>query len=59
MSSYHVSRRSVLKGLAATVPLSMGFGVRPVLAGTGPKRAIFFFIPDGCIPALFHPTGSE
>ena len=59
MSDYHISRRGVLKGLSAVIPLSMGFSVRPVLAATGPKRAIFFFIPDGCVPSLFHPTGSE
>ncbi len=59
MSTYHISRRSVLKGMSALVPLSMGFYARPVLAGPGPKRAVFFFIPDGCIPSLFHPTGSE
>jgi hypothetical protein len=57
--SYHITRRGVLKGVSALVPLSMGLYARPVLAGPGPKRAVFFFIPDGCIPALFHPTGSE
>jgi hypothetical protein len=59
MPVYKLRRRGVLKGLGALIPLSMGFGVRPVLAGTGPKRVVFFFIPDGCIPALFHPKGSE
>jgi hypothetical protein len=59
MTGFGVHRRDVLKGLATLVPLSMGFGIRPVLAGTAPKRAIFFFIPDGCIPSLFHCKGSE
>jgi hypothetical protein len=59
MPVYKIGRRGVLKGLSALVPLSMGLGARPVLAGTGPKRAIFFFIPDGCVPELWHPTGSE
>src|SRR5262245_24607244 len=59
MARRGVLRRDVLKGLAALVPLSMGVGLRPVLAGTAPKRIVFFFIPDGCIPGLFHPKGTE
>jgi len=59
MAMYGINRRDVLKGAAALLPLSMGFGIRPVLAGTAPKRVVFFFIPDGCVPSLFHPTGSE
>jgi hypothetical protein len=59
MAAWGVRRRDVLKGLAALLPLSVGFGVRPVLAGPAPKRIVFFFIPDGVIPPLFHPTGSE
>jgi hypothetical protein len=45
--------------MGALIPLSIGVGIRPVLAGTGPKRAVFFFIPDGCVPSLFHPRGTE
>jgi hypothetical protein len=59
MPIYKIGRRGLLKGMGAAIPLTMGFGIRPVLAGTAPKRAIFFFIPDGCIPSLFHPKGSE
>jgi len=56
-----IRRRDFIKGATALVPLSMsGFWLRPVLAQTsGPKRAIFFYIPDGCIPQLWHPTGTE
>ncbi len=61
-----INRRSFLKGAAAAaptaalLPLAGGFGLNPVFAaGGGPKRAIFFFIPDGCIPQSFHPSGSE
>jgi hypothetical protein len=57
-----IGRRDFIKGATALVPLSMSnFWLKPVLAqGVGaPKRAIFFYIPDGCIPALWHPTGSE
>jgi len=59
------NRRSFLKGAAAAaptaalLPLAGGLGLNPVFAAGGPKRAIFFFIPDGCIPPSFHPTGSE
>ena len=57
----HLHRRQFLKrmALATLVPLSTGVRIRPVLAGTAPKRVIFFYIPDGCIPALWHPSGSE
>jgi len=54
-----LNRRSLLKGTAASIPLAMGLRLKPVLAAQGPKRAIFFFIPDGCVPSLFHPTGTE
>lgn len=62
MAPFKIGRRDFIKGATAMVPLSMsGFWLRPVLAqGLGaPKRAIFFYIPDGCIPSLFHPTGTE
>ncbi|WP_179137306.1 DUF1552 domain-containing protein [Candidatus Entotheonella palauensis] len=45
--------------MATLVPLGMGVRLRPVLAGTAPKRVVFFYIPDGCIPTLWHPSGSE
>lgn len=57
--NYHLSRRQFLKGTAALLPLGLGLPLRPVLADTGPKRVVFFYIPDGCIPALWHPSGSE
>jgi hypothetical protein len=54
-----MNRRRFLQSLSATVPLAMGFDLRPVLAGTGAKKAIFVYIPDGCIPSFWHPTGTE
>jgi len=54
-----LTRRRFLQCLSATVPLSLGFNVSPVLAGTGSKKAIFIYIPDGCIPSEWHPTGTE
>ncbi len=57
-----MSRRRVLKGLAlagATTSLSLTSLVRAARAATAAKRTIFVYIPDGCIPDLWHPTGSE
>lgn len=55
------SRRRFLKLLgvgglsAATLPL-----VRPALADiASPRRAVFVYIPNGCNPASWHPTGTE
>lgn len=55
------SRRRVLKGLLAGgvgLPLSGLLGRAAQAAGTPPKRFICFYIPDGCSPAHWHPTGS-
>ena len=55
------NRRRFLKLLglgglsAAALPL-----VRPALAdAAGPRRAIFVYIPNGCNPNSWHPTGTE
>lgn len=61
LSSQRISRRTILKGLAIggaalTSPLSL---VRAARANDAVKRAIFVYIPDGCIPDAFHPQGSE
>lgn len=53
-----LTRRRLLKGLAA-LPLASGLSLRPVLAQPAPRRVIFFYIPDGCIPAFWHPSGTE
>lgn len=56
-----ISRRQILKGLAAgTAVLASPFSlVRAARAAAPVKRAIFVYIPDGCIPGAFHPQGSE
>lgn len=57
-----LDRRTFLKSLAvagATTSLSIGSFVRAARAQTAAKRAIFVYIPDGCIPELWHPTGTE
>ncbi|MDB4989727.1 MAG: Tat (Twin-arginine translocation) pathway signal sequence domain protein, partial [Myxococcaceae bacterium] len=59
--SFSLDRRTLLQGLGATALLAP-FAQLPALkraqAGA-PKRAMFVYVPDGCIPALWHPTGSE
>ncbi len=56
---FNPRRRRFVQSVSAMVPLSMGLGLRPALAGPAPTRAMFVFIPDGCVPSLWHPTGSE
>jgi len=53
------SRRSVLGMLAAAgvaSPLALALG-RGAMAAAGDIKAMFVYIPDGCIPSLWHPTG--
>lgn len=57
-----LDRRAFLRGLGgavATTSLSFGSFVRAARAQTAAKRALFVYIPDGCIPDEWHPTGSE
>ena len=56
-----MQRREFLKALGSTgaallAPLTL---VRAARAESAAKKVIFFYIPDGCIPQHFHPTGSE
>jgi hypothetical protein len=54
-------RRAFLRGLGATALLAP-FAQLPALQrarAAAPKRAMFVYVPDGCIPALWHPRGSE
>jgi hypothetical protein len=54
-----MKRRSFLRGLGATA-LIAPFAQLPTKArAAAPKRAMFVYVPDGCIPALWHPKGSE
>lgn len=59
-----ISRRKLLAGLAAAgavAPLTrFGGGRRAHGAGAaGKAKVIFVYVPDGCIPDRWHPTGSE
>lgn len=55
------SRRNLLRGLGATALIApFASQLRPGRAVAAPqKRAMFVYVPDGCIPSLWHPTGSE
>jgi hypothetical protein len=56
------SRRNLLRGLGATAliaPFATQL-LKPGRALAAPqKRVMFVYVPDGCIPSLWHPTGSE
>ena len=55
------SRRSLLKGLGASAvlaPFATNLYVPRVHAAPA-KRVMFVYVPDGCIPDLWHPKGSE
>ncbi|HEY6880710.1 MAG TPA: DUF1552 domain-containing protein [Polyangiales bacterium] len=53
-----MNRRSLLRGMAATALLAP-FVHLPKARAAVAKRAMFVYVPDGCIPALWHPKGSE
>ncbi len=56
-----MNRRTLLRGLGATAllaPFAQLANLRKARAAA-PKRAMFVYVPDGCIPARWHPTGSE
>lgn len=64
MSFVRPTRRNFLRGVAATSLLApfagelLTAGSRKVRAAS-PKRAMFVYVPDGCIPSLWHATGGE
>lgn len=56
-----MNRRTLLRGLGATAliaPFAQLPALRRAHAATT-KRALFVYVPDGCIPDRWHPTGSE
>ncbi|MDQ3032412.1 MAG: DUF1552 domain-containing protein [Myxococcota bacterium] len=56
-----MQRRGFLKGLAAgaaLAPIGLHTLARSARA-EGEVRALFVYVPDGCIPDLWHPRGSE
>jgi hypothetical protein len=56
-----LKRRSLLQGMGAAALLAP-FATR-LLPGraraAAQKRAMFVYVPDGCIPDFWHPSGSE
>jgi len=55
------SRRGFLAtALAAGALVQAGMLRSPRIARAGaPMRTLFVYVPDGCIPSLWHPSGSE
>ena len=59
-----LSRRTVLRGLGATVALPLLDAMVPALSAaarsvTAPvPRLAFFYIPNGILPRVFHPEGN-
>ena len=57
-----LNRRQFIRALSSTAlaaPMLSLPWARSAFAAGGDKRAIFMYMPDGCIPSRFHPTGSE
>jgi hypothetical protein len=60
--SFKLSRRQLLAGAAAAGLLApfIKTGRKVRAAGAANKcKAMFVYVPDGCIPGEWHPTGSE
>lgn len=62
MKTPNLNRRGFLRGMlhaGAALPLTSLLGRAAWAAeGDAPQRALFVFIPDGCAPELWHPSGS-
>jgi hypothetical protein len=60
MSSFHMRRRSVLQGLAAAslaTPLAQLFRAHNARAAGGAlPKVVFFYVPTGVLPDLWHPS---
>ena len=59
-----LSRRTVLRGLGATVALPLLDSMVPALSATAQTvaapvpRLAFFYVPNGTFPKNFHPSGN-
>jgi hypothetical protein len=61
MRQSSVSRRNFVRGVGsalALAPFLSSLGASRARAAAQ-KRALFVYVPDGCIPAKWHPSGSE
>lgn len=56
-----LSRRNFVRGLGSSVVLApfMSSLLASRARAAAPKRALFVYVPDGCIPDAWHPKGSE
>jgi hypothetical protein len=61
MRQLYLSRRNFVRGLGASAALVPFLSsLYPSRTRAAPqKRALFVYVPDGCIPAKWHPTGGE
>lgn len=59
--SFKLSRRQWLAGTAAAGILAPFLGRSRLARAAGPStcKAMFVYVPDGCIPDRWHPSGSE
>ena len=64
--SKHLSRRQLLASAAAAGVLApfarlgrFGSSIASAQAAPSKCKAMFVYVPDGCIPDRWHPTGSE
>lgn len=56
----NIGRRGFLATLAAGALVQTGMLRSPRVArAAAPMRTLFVYVPDGCIPSLWHPSGSE
>ncbi len=61
-SSFRPTRRGFLGGLASlAIAPALEVALHPKLArgAAAVPKALFVYVPDGCIPQLWHPSGSE
>lgn len=57
-----MKRRQFMRAVSSSAlaaPLLAMPWARSAFAAAGDKRAIFLYMPDGCIPDRFHPVGGE
>ena len=59
--SFKMHRRTLLRGLGATALIApfAQLGALSRARAAAAKRVLFVYVPDGCIPDRWHPTGSE
>ena len=61
MRTSALSRRNFVRGLGSAAALAPFLGSLHTarVRAAAPKRVLFVYVPDGCIPSRWHPTGTE